>query len=137
VSQGLSPVAARRSGRPKVLPRAAAQGRAAAAQDGVCDVGDLCLYFLPANKGFGSAYDNTHNDPNLNNNRFISSGLGAGVTVGNNASAYWNRDPSTTARVCTGVNYTGCTDLPRNTAGTLPGGFGDDVESVYWSGPTN
>src|SRR4051794_30462679 len=50
LSQGLRPAGARHSGRPKVLPRAAAQGRAAASQDGVCDVGDLCLFFLPANK---------------------------------------------------------------------------------------
>ena len=40
--------------------------------------------------------------------------------VGANAESYWNRDPTTTGYVCTGVNYTGtCAPIAPNTSGNF------------------
>src|SRR6187399_1678580 len=61
-----------------------------ASQDGVCDVGDLCLYYLSSQSGYGSGYDTAHNEPYLWDNHFIFAGLGHGATVASNAEAYWN-----------------------------------------------
>jgi hypothetical protein len=40
--------------------------------------------------------------------------------VGANAESYWNRDPTTTVYVCTGINYTGaCAPIAPNTSGNF------------------
>jgi hypothetical protein len=111
--------------------------RALASQDGFCDTGDLCLYYLKK-PTYGSGYDTAHNDPNLFNNHFIFAGSGKGAVVGNNARAYWNKDPKTYAYVCTEINYKGsCGWLAPNTYGDLNATYADKTDSVYWADPTN
>jgi hypothetical protein len=40
--------------------------------------------------------------------------------VGANAESCWNRDPTKTGYVCTGVNYTGaCAPIAPNTSGNF------------------
>jgi len=111
--------------------------RALASQDGACDVGDLCLYYLFAPR-YGSGYDTAHNDPNLFNNHFIFTGVGQGAVVGNNAEAYWNRDPRAFAYVCTEVNYGGsCGWLAPNSFGSLNATYADKSDSLYWGDSAN
>jgi hypothetical protein len=111
--------------------------RTLASQDGACDVGDLCLYYFRA-PTYGSGYDTAHNDQNLFNNRFIFASSGQGSIVGNNAEAYWNRDPKTYAYVCTEVNYGGsCGWLAPNTYGNLNSTYANRSDSLYWGDSTN
>jgi len=108
-----------------------------ASQDGYCDVGDLCLYYY-ASPTWGSGFDTAHNDQNLNNNHFIFSGSGRGAVVGNNAEAYWNRDPRAYAYICTGTGYTGyCGWLAPNTYGNLNSTYKNNSESLYWGDSAN
>jgi hypothetical protein len=135
--EGLSAAATRHTGTPPARLRRTA-GVRAAAQDGACDVGDLCLYYLFAEQGYGSAYDTGHNDQTLWNNHFITVASGRGAVVANNARAYWNRDPNAYAYVCTGVNYTGtCGWLAPNAWGNLNSTYADNSESVYWGDSAN
>jgi len=111
--------------------------QALASQDGFCDVGDLCLYYLYS-PTYGSGYDTAHNDQYLWDNHFIFAGAGRGSIVANNAEAYWNRDPSAYAYVCTGINYTGnCGWLAPNSFGNLNSTYADNVESLYWGNSAN
>jgi hypothetical protein len=136
--QGSSAAATRHTGTPPAQLRALARAKTLASQDGACDVGDLCLYYLSSQQGYGSLYDTAHNDSYLFNNHFVTAGSGQGGTVANNARAYWNRDPKTYAYVCTGVNYTGiCGWLAPNTWGNLGTGYSDNTESVYWGDSAN
>lgn len=109
-----------------------------ASQDGACDVGDVCQYYLTSQSGFGSKYDTAHNDPNLNNNRFISIGSGRLSIVGNNSEFIWNRDPRTSVIICTGANYTGtCGTVGPNVSGNLTATYKNQVESLYWADSAN
>jgi peptidase inhibitor family I36 len=111
---------------------------ALASQDGACEIGDLCLYYLYDYQGWGSGYDTAHNDPNLFNNHFIFGGSGQGAIVGSNARAYWNRDPYTYAYVCTGTYSTGsCGWLAPNAYGNLNSTYADRSQSLYWGDSSN
>ncbi len=73
-----------------VLPVVAAPPAQAAAQDGVCQVGEFCLYYNSYQQGslsdFGSSipdYGSTY--------RFKSAGAGQGILVKNGAASVWNR----------------------------------------------
>lgn len=111
--------------------------RTLASQNGVCEVGDLCLYYY-SSPTYGSGYDQSHNDQNLNNNHFIFTGSGKGSVVGNNAEAYWNRDPRAYAYVCTGINYTGsCGWLAPNAYGNLNSTYKNNSESIFWGDTAN
>jgi hypothetical protein len=119
-----------------VAPPAAA--KVLASQDGYCDVGDVCLYYFSAQRGYGSLYDTGHNDPYLFNNHFISSGSGQGSVVGNNAEAVWNRDPHTTVWLCTGTYSTGsCGYVAPNSYGTLGSTWFDKTQSLTWADSSN
>ena len=108
-----------------------------APQNGTCNVGEVCLYYLHS-PIFGSLYDTGHNDPNLFNNRFISAGLGRFATVGSNAEFVWNRDPRTAVKVCTGVNYTGiCGFVLPNQSGNFTPTFKNHVQSLIWADSSN
>jgi hypothetical protein len=110
---------------------------AVGSQDGLCDVGDLCLYYVSA-PTYGSGYDAAHNDQNLFNNRFIFAGSGQRAIVGNNAEAYWNRDPRAFAYVCTEINYGGsCGWLAPNSFGNLNSTYSNKSDSVFWGDSTN
>jgi Peptidase inhibitor family I36 len=135
--QGSTAAATRHTGKPPASLRSAS-GLRAASQDGACDVGDLCLYYLYSGQGYGSGYDTAHNDQTLFNNHFITSGSGQYGVAANNARAYWNRDPNAYAYVCTGVNYTGtCGWLAPNAYGNLNSAYADNTESVYWGDSAN
>jgi len=135
--QGSTAAATRHTGSAPARLRPAA-GVRAASQDGACDVGDLCLYYLFSQQGYGSAYDTAHNDQNLFNNHFITVGSGRGGVAANNARAYWNRDPNAYAYVCTGANYTGsCGWLAPNAWGNLNSTYADNTEAVYWGDSAN
>jgi hypothetical protein len=111
-------------------------GVGAAHLDGVCNTyssgyGDLCLWYLQ--NYTGSRADFYWADGNLNDNTFITPGAGQGQRVGNNAESDWNYDHILTARVFTGVNYTGVAgDIPPNTGGNFNSTFRNNVESFYW-----
>lgn len=106
------------------------------AQDGICDAGDVCLYYL-ANI-VGSRYDTSHNDPSLFNNRFITSGSGQWSGVGNNAEAVWHRDSRVTLVICTGPNSTGtCGTVGPGVSGNLTATYKNNVESIYWADSSN
>ena len=108
-----------------------------APQNGTCNVGEVCLYYLHS-PIFGSLYDTSHNDPNLFNNHFISAGLGRGAVVGNNAEFVWNRDPRTSVKVCTGLNYTGiCGFVLPNQSGNFTSTYKNHVKSLIWADSTN
>ncbi|MGZ4561750.1 MAG: peptidase inhibitor family I36 protein [Mycobacteriaceae bacterium] len=108
-----------------------------APQNGTCNVGEVCLYFLHS-PIFGSLYDTSHNDPYLSNNRFISAGLGRFAHVDNNAEFVWNRDPRTSVKVCTGPNYTGtCGFVLPNQSGNFTSTYKNNVESLIWADSTN
>jgi hypothetical protein len=131
--------AARLSG-PSAVTAASAGVTPLASQDGVCDVGDVCLYYFATTRGVGvgSGYDTAHNDSYLFDNHFISSGFGQGAVVGNNAEAVWNRDPRTTVWVCTGTNSTGtCGFVGPNVFGNLTSTFSNKVQSLTWADSTN
>jgi hypothetical protein len=131
--QGSTAAATSKTGTPP-----ARLGVTAASQDGACDVGDLCLYYYYDYQGWGSGYDTSHNDPYLFNNHFIFSGSGWGAIVGNNARAYWNRDPKAYAYVCTGTYSTGsCGWLAPNAYGNLNSTYADRSQSVYWGDSSN
>jgi hypothetical protein len=136
--QGSTAAATRHTGRPPARLRPTAGVRTLASQDGACDVGDLCLYYLFSQQGWGSSYDTAHNDQNLFNNHFITVASGQGGIAANNARAYWNRDPNAYAYVCTGANYTGtCGWLAPNAWGNLNSTYADNSESVYWGDSAN
>ena len=108
-----------------------------APQNGTCNVGEVCLYYLHS-PIFGSLYDTGHNDPNLFNNHFISAGLGRGAVVGSNAEFVWNRDPRTSVKVCTGLNYTGiCGFVLPNQSGNFTSTYKNHVQSLIWADSTN
>jgi hypothetical protein len=135
--QGSTAAATRHTGAPSARLRPAA-GVRAVSQDGGCDVGDLCLYYLYSGQGYGSAYDTAHNDQTVWDNHFITGGSGQWGVVANNARAYWNRDPHAYAYVCTGVNYTGsCGWLAPNAYGDLNSTYADNSESLYWGDSAN
>ncbi len=97
---------------------------------------DACLWYLRDFRG--SRYDNPHNEPNLVNKRFISSGLGQLSQVGNNAETVFNQDGVATPVVCTGPNYTGsCGTVAPFTGGTLTATYINNVESIYWVDSAN
>jgi Peptidase inhibitor family I36 len=120
------------------LPSAVAAARAVpqAVRDGACNEGDACLWYLSDFRG--SVYDNSHNEPNLVNNRFISAGLGQLAQVGNDAESVFNQDGAVALVVCTGPNYTGtCGTVPPFTGGTLTSTYFNNVESFYWADSAN
>ncbi len=104
--------------------------------DGVCNTyssgyGDLCLWYLQ--NYTGSRADFYFGDSNLNDNTFITPGAGQGARVGNNAESDWNYDRHLTARVYTGVNFTGVAgDIPPYTGGNFTSTFRNNVESLKW-----
>ncbi|MCK9895321.1 peptidase inhibitor family I36 protein [Frankia sp. AgB32] len=104
--------------------------------DGVCNTyssgyGDLCLWYLQ--NYTGSHADFYFGDGNLNDNYFNSPGAGQGQRVGNNSESDWNYDRHLTARVFTGVNYTGVAgDIAPYTGGNFNSTFRNNVESFYW-----
>ncbi|ABW11798.1 conserved hypothetical protein [Parafrankia sp. EAN1pec] len=111
-------------------------GVGAAHLDGACNLysngdGDLCLWYFQNYSG--SHADFFFSDSNLNNNQFNSPGAGQGSWVGNNSESVWNYDRHLTARVYTGVNYTGTNGtIAPNSGGNFTSTFRNNVESFQW-----
>lgn len=123
---------------PSAVKAASQQLQTLASQDGKCQVGDVCLYFLDNAGGLGSRYDTAHNDPDLVNNRFITDAIGRHATVTNNAEAIWNRDPRTAVTVCTDVNYTEtCGSVGPGVLGDFTSTYRNNVESLIWADSAN
>jgi hypothetical protein len=105
-------------------------------QDGHCNRdslgnGDLCLWY---HQNFqGSLADFFFADANLNDNTFITAGSGQHQLVGNNSASDYNYDLWLTARVCTGVSFTGtCADIGPGANGNLDTTFRNNIESFSW-----
>jgi peptidase inhibitor family I36 len=93
--------------------------------------GDLCLWRFNGASGSRAAFYS--DDPYLWDNVFVTPGAGQGETVADNAGSYFNMDTKWAAVMCTGANYTGsCRTFAPNTAGNLPPGYVNNVESLYW-----
>jgi hypothetical protein len=103
---------------------------AATYPNGVCDVGEFCLYYNSSSYGYGSLYDYPWNKPRLySTDTFVSAGAGQGQLVKNNAAAYWNRTQMK-VDVYTGSGYSGSrgTVYP-NSSGNFSAGYKNNVES--------
>ncbi|MEV8630863.1 hypothetical protein AB0395_04330 [Streptosporangium sp. NPDC051023] len=99
-------------------------------QDGIC-TSEIC--FAAASIGNQSISDFAVDDPNLNDNVYISPGLNRGLRVGNSAKWVWNGNPSRYAIICTDINYRGnCASVAPNSGGPLSFTYANDVESVRW-----
>lgn len=99
-------------------------------QDGIC-TSEIC--FAAAIAGNQSISDFAVDDPNLNNNVYISPGLNQGLTVGNTAKSVWNGNATRYAIICTDTGYRGsCTSIAPNSGGTLSVLYRNNVESVRW-----
>jgi hypothetical protein len=100
--------------------------------DGVCNTGDLCLWYF---SGFqGSTVDFFSGDDNLWDNVFLSAGAGQGATVANNSESAWNYDPTFTAWTCTGTFQSGdCGWILPNSGGDFLTLYFNNVESIHWT----
>jgi hypothetical protein len=112
-------------------------GVSAAHVDGQCNLysngdGDLCLWFF---QNFGGSHaDFFFADSNLNDNRFNSPGAGQNAIVGNNSESAWNYDRHLTAKVFTGVNFTGTSGtISPSSGGNFTSTFNNNVESFLWT----
>ncbi|MEO3930487.1 peptidase inhibitor family I36 protein [Micromonosporaceae bacterium B7E4] len=122
------------------LPRTAGPGGATngaglmAHLDGVCNTGELCLWY---NFGWRGSYADfwwAAND--LAANVFLGPGAGQGQVVTNNAESVWNYDYSYTAMLCTEAYHTGnCLPVPPRSGRDLYGVFINNVESIQWLPP--
>lgn len=103
---------------------------ALAHQDGIC-TGEVC--FAAAIAGSQSISDFAVDDPNLNDNVYLSPGLNRGNTVGNNAKWAWNGSATRYAIICTDTAYRGdCASIAPNSGGVLSVRYRGNVESVRW-----
>jgi Peptidase inhibitor family I36 len=134
----LPPAAQLRQGRPAPGARSVPGGplSQAVSFDGVCDryangTGELCLWWLL--DFHGGLYDTFDDDATLFDNRFIVPAPGGGQVVANNTESVYNNDLVYTARVFTGVNYTGAHGtLAPAASGNLTSTFINNIESVEY-----
>lgn len=109
----------------------------AANQDGACNSlangdGDLCLWF--STNFVGSLSDYFVRDANLNDNFFLTPGLGLGAVVANNSESSLNADSNLTALVFTGTGFTGAAGaIPPRQFGNFNATFVNNVESFEWA----
>lgn len=111
---------------------AASPASASTPYNGVCEVGEFCLYYNSGAYGYGSVEDSDYSDSALEDNYFRGAGRGYGQVVSNNAAAFWNRTPGH-VYVYTRVNFYG-------TEGSIPAGtprkdfslgYKNNVESFF------
>lgn len=97
--------------------------------DGVCDPGEMCLYW-DSNLG-GSLYDTYWSVADFGDARFISPGAGQGQLVKNNTASATNRHTGD-ARVFYNESYTGASDVvPAFSSRNLVNTWNDNA-SICW-----
>jgi len=102
-------------------------------QDGACNSlangdGDFCYWF--STNFVGSMSDFFFSDTNLNNNFFLTPGLGLGEVVANNSESALNADSNLGVFVFTGTGFSGASGFvqPRQ-FGNFNTTFANNVES--------
>lgn len=81
---------------------------AATARNGICEVGEFCLYWLENREDSVSDFAGSipnYGDPGPNCYEFKGAGYGQGTCVKNNAQSAWNRTTHWTVEVYVYSNY--------------------------------
>jgi hypothetical protein len=100
-------------------------------QNGVCEPGELCLWYFSGQQG--SFVDLYWGANDLAEKVFLSPGAGRGTVVANNAESARNYDTRQTALLCTEAYHVGnCQSIPPNSTRDLLPGFKNNVESTEW-----
>lgn len=111
-------------------PATADQGakhRRATGKNGICEVGELCLYYFQNYQG--PVLDLYLSDYNFSDDHFP----GTGTLADNNTESFWNRD-TYTWRVYTGANGSGSVGCIRPGAfGNLSTTFRNTISSAIYS----
>lgn len=103
------------------------------ALDGVCQAGELCLYFNSNHQG--SFSDFVLGVKDFSTVRFVADGAGKGQLVKNNAASACNKDDNLTARVFFNSNWAGShDDIPPNTCRNLVNTYNENA-SFEWIAP--
>lgn len=100
---------------------------AATPRNGLCELGEFCLYYGPGLTG--SVSDFNGSIPNYGATQptcyeFIGPGTGRGLCVKNNATSAWNHTTSNRVTVYFNSNYGGISDT------FLPGESGDLIPAM-------
>lgn len=104
-----------------------AKHRRATGKNGICEVGELCLYYLQNFRG--PVFDLYLSDSNFSDDRFP----GTVILADNNTESFWNRD-TYTWRVYTGSNRGGSVGCIRPGAfGNFNTTFRNTVSSAFYS----
>ena len=100
-------------------------------EDGVCNTGELCVWYLSGRQGSFVDYWWGAND--MAADVFLSAGAGQGQVVANNAESAWNYDSTYTAILCTEAYHTGnCILIPPNSGRDFGPGYLNNIESFQW-----
>ena len=99
----------------------------ATGKNGVCEVGELCLFYT---QNFGTPVLDLYNsDSDFSNDNFP----GTQIRANNNTESFWNRD-TYTWRIYTGTNATGSIGCIRpGASGNLNNTFRNLVSSAFYS----
>ncbi|MCT2587021.1 peptidase inhibitor family I36 protein [Actinophytocola gossypii] len=112
---------------------ATADVRAASNYDGVCQDGELCLYYN-TNRDGSSYADFYYGVMDFATSRFIAPGRGEGQPVKNNAASACNKDDRLTARIYFNSGWEGVYDeIPPNTCERLADTYNENA-SFSWVG---
>jgi len=101
--------------------------------NGVCEVGEVCLYFNSNCQGsFADFYGAI---PDFAGYKFLSAGNGKGQGVKNNAASAKNRDTSHTARIHFNSNYSGSYDniAPQTSCQNLQKTYNENASLSWYS----
>jgi hypothetical protein len=106
----------------------------AASKDGVIETGEFVQWYFTGYSG--GCEDDYYADSNFAGDTFKNCGqgtAGVGATVTNNTESDFNYDPTYTAVVYTGANFTGASGsvLPHR-GGNYNSTFKNNVESLSW-----
>ncbi|MEU3604918.1 hypothetical protein AB0E83_05595 [Streptomyces sp. NPDC035033] len=101
----------------------------AANKDGSLDYNEFALFYEDGQHD--SWTDFFYDEALLNNDRFLTAGIGSGQIVDNNAESYFNYD-NVTWHVYTGSYANGVEGwIPRETLGDFSSNFTNQVSSIY------
>jgi len=108
------------------LAVAAAPSASAAGKDGICQTGELCLYYLTDFRR--PVFDLFVSDGDFRNDRFP----GTTISANNNTESFWSRD-TFTWDVYTGTFRTGARGIiPPGRSGNFSLTFKNTVSSAYF-----
>ena len=101
--------------------------------DGVCEEGELCLYYN-TNRDGSSYADFFRSVQDFATAKFLAPGRGQGQLIKNNAASACNKDNRLTARIFYNSNWEGVyDDIPPNTCETLDDTYNENA-SFVWRG---